>query len=179
MKKKKISKNWLAKQKKDPFFKLSKLQGFRSRSAFKLIEMNKKFKIFKKKLSVLDLGSSPGGWSQVARREIFEGKNLAVDIKSMDEIKNVDFIKGNFMENEISKNIRCLVCNNQSIVNSNSEFAIDIKKMIREKLADGKNKNQIFKFLKSKYGDYVLFDPPFQSNTFMLWILPFPVSHCH
>ena len=75
--------------------------------------------------------------------------------------------------NEISKNIRCLVCKNQSIVNSNSEFAIDIKKMIREKLADGKNKNQIFKFLKSKYGDYVLFDPPFQSNTFMLWILPF------
>ena len=75
--------------------------------------------------------------------------------------------------NEISKNIRCLVCQNQSIVNSNSEFAIDIKKMIREKLADGKNKNQIFKFLKSKYGDYVLFDPPFQSNTFILWILPF------
>ena len=75
--------------------------------------------------------------------------------------------------NEISKNIRCLVCKNQSIVNSNSEFAIDIKKMIREKLADGKNKNQIFKFLKSKYGDYVLFDPPFQSNTFILWILPF------
>ena len=75
--------------------------------------------------------------------------------------------------NEISKNIRCLVCQNQSIVNSNSEFAIDIKKMIREKLADGKNKHEIFKFLKSKYGDYVLFDPPFQSNTFMLWILPF------
>ena len=75
--------------------------------------------------------------------------------------------------NEISKNIRCLVCQNQSIVNSNSEFAIDIKNMIREKLADGKNKHEIFKFLKSKYGDYVLFDPPFQSNTFMLWILPF------
>ena len=105
MKKKKISKNWLIKQKKDPFFKLSKLQGFRSRSAFKLIEMNKKFKIFKKKLSVLDLGSSPGGWSQVARKEILEGRILAVDVKSMDEIKNVDFIKGNFMENEIYKNI--------------------------------------------------------------------------
>jgi len=67
--------------------------------------MNKKFKIFKKKLSVLDLGSSPGGWSQVARKEILEGRILAVDVKSMDEIKNVDFIKGNFMENEIYKNI--------------------------------------------------------------------------
>ncbi len=75
--------------------------------------------------------------------------------------------------NKISKNIRCLVCRNQSIVNSNSEFAIDIKKMIREKLEDGKNKNEIFKFLKSKYGDYVLFDPPFQYNTFLLWVLPF------
>ena len=75
--------------------------------------------------------------------------------------------------NKISKNIRCLVCRNQSIVNSNSEFAIDIKKMIKEKLEDGKNKNEIFKFLKSKYGDYVLFDPPFQYNTFLLWVLPF------
>ena len=105
MKKKKISKDWLVKQKKDPYFKLSKIQGFRSRSAYKLIEMNKKFKIFKKKLSVLDLGSSPGGWSQVARREILEGKILAVDVKSMDKIKNVDFIKGDFMENKIYKNI--------------------------------------------------------------------------
>ena len=118
MKKKKISKNWLAKQKKDPFFKLSKLQGFRSRSAFKLIEMNKKFKIFKKKLSVLDLGSSPGGWSQVARREISEGKILAVDIKFMDEIRNVDFIKGNFMENEISKNIKDYFNNKVDVVMS-------------------------------------------------------------
>ena len=118
MKKKKISKNWLAKQKKDPFFKLSKLQGFRSRSAFKLIEMNKKFKIFKKKLSVLDLGSSPGGWSQVARREISEGKILAVDVKSMDEIRNVDFIKGNFMENEISKNIKDYFNNKVDVVMS-------------------------------------------------------------
>ena len=75
--------------------------------------------------------------------------------------------------NEISKNIRCLVCRNQSIVNSNSEFAIDIKRMIKEKLIKGENKHEIFKFLKSKYGDYVLFDPPFQFNTLMLWLLPF------
>ena len=61
----------------------------------------------------------------------------------------------------------------QSIVNSNSEFAIDIKRMIKEKLIKGENKHEIFKFLKSKYGDYVLFDPPFQFNTLMLWLLPF------
>ena len=66
MKKNKISKNWLTKQKRDQFFQQSRIQGFRSRSAFKLIEMNKKFKFLKENSSLLDLGSSPGGWSQVA-----------------------------------------------------------------------------------------------------------------
>ena len=98
MKKNKISKNWLLKQNKDPFFKQSKIQGFRSRSAFKLIEMNKKFKFLKKNLSLLDLGSYPGGWSQVARKEINKGKILAVDIKPMEKINHIDFIKGDFCE---------------------------------------------------------------------------------
>ena len=98
MKKNKISKNWLIKQKRDPFFKKSKIQGFRSRSAYKLIEINNKFKILKKKSSLLDLGSYPGGWSQVARKEIHEGKILAVDIKSMEKINKVDFIQGDFQD---------------------------------------------------------------------------------
>ena len=98
MKKNKISKNWLIKQNKDPFFRQSKIQGYRSRSAFKLIEMNKKFKFIKKNSSLLDLGSSPGGWSQVARKEIIKGKILAVDIKPMEKIYNVDFIMGDFCE---------------------------------------------------------------------------------
>ena len=101
MKKNKISKNWIIKQHRDPFFKQSKIQGYRSRSAFKLIEMNKKFKFLKKNLSLLDLGSCPGGWSQVASREIIKGKILAVDIKHMEKIENVDFINGNFYENEV------------------------------------------------------------------------------
>ena len=105
MKKNKISKNWLIKQKKDPFFKQSKIQGFRSRSAFKLIEMDKKFKILKKNLSLLDLGSCPGGWSQVARKKIINGKILAVDIKPMEKIYNVDFIKGDFSEASTCKKI--------------------------------------------------------------------------
>ena len=73
----------------DQFFEQSKIQGFRSRSAFKLIEMNKKFNFIKKNSLLLDLGSSPGGWSQVARKEIIKGKILAVDIKSMEKISNV------------------------------------------------------------------------------------------
>ena len=105
MKKNKISKDWLLKQNKDPFFKQSKIQGFRSRSAFKLIEMNKKFKFLKKNLSLLDLGSYPGGWSQVARKEITKGKILAVDIKPMEKIYNVDFIKGDFCEDSICTKI--------------------------------------------------------------------------
>ena len=105
MKKNKISKSWLLKQNKDPFFKQSKIQGFRSRSAFKLIEMNKKFKFLKKNLSLLDLGSYPGGWSQVARKEITKGKILAVDIKPMEKIYNVDFIKGDFCEDSTCEKI--------------------------------------------------------------------------
>ena len=105
MKKNKKSKNWLIKKNKDPFFRQSKIQGFRSRSAFKLIEMNKKFKFLKKNLSLLDLGSSPGGWSQVARKEIYNGKLLAIDIKPMEKINNVNFIEGDFRKKEIHENI--------------------------------------------------------------------------
>ena len=73
MKKNKTSKNWIIKQHRDQFFKKSKIQGYRSRSAFKLIEMNKRFKFLKKNLSLLDLGSCPGGWSQVVNKEIIGG----------------------------------------------------------------------------------------------------------
>ena len=98
MKKNKISKNWLIKKKSDTFFVQSKVQGYRSRSAFKLIEMNEKFKFLRKNLSLLDLGSSPGGWSQVARKEIIKGKILAIDTKFMEKINKVDFIEGDFLE---------------------------------------------------------------------------------
>ena len=105
MKKNKISKNWIIKQHRDPFFRQSKIQGYRSRSAFKLIEMNKKFKFLRKNVSLLDLGSCPGGWSQVASKEVVRGKILAVDIRHMEKIKNVDFINGDFYKNEIRDEI--------------------------------------------------------------------------
>ena len=112
MKKNKISKNWLIKQKKDLYFRKSKIQGYRSRSAFKLIEMNKKFKFLRKNTSLLDLGSSPGGWSQVASREIRTGKILAVDIRPMEKINNVDFINGDFRKEEIHNKIKNYFNNN-------------------------------------------------------------------
>ncbi len=105
MKKNKISKNWLAKQKKDLYFKQSKILGYSSRAAFKLIEMDKKFKFLKKNTNLLDLGSSPGGWSQVARKKILNGKILAVDIQLMKKISGVDFIQGDFEDIEINNKI--------------------------------------------------------------------------
>ena len=105
MKKNKISKNWLHKQRRDPYIRESKIQGYRSRAVFKLIEMNKKFKFLKKNSSIIDLGSSPGSWSQFSRKEIIKGKILAVDLLSMKEIDNVNFIKGDFMDKDIYEKI--------------------------------------------------------------------------
>ena len=116
MKKNKISKNWLTKQKKDPFFRKSKTQGYRSRSAFKLIEMNQKFKFMKKNLSLLDLGSCPGGWSQVARKEIVNGKILAIDVKPMEKIGNVDFINGDFSDVNVCNKIMLYFNNKVDVV---------------------------------------------------------------
>ena len=105
MKKNRISKNWLIKKHKDQFFKQSKIQGYRSRSAFKLIEMNKKFKFLKKNIFLLDLGSSPGGWSQVVAKKIIKGKILAVDKRPMTDIKNVKFLKGDLYNSVIYERI--------------------------------------------------------------------------
>ena len=105
MKKNKISKHWITKQSKDLYFRESKIQGYRSRAAFKLIEMNKKFKFLKKNSLLIDLGSSPGSWSQYASKEIRNGKILAVDILTMKEIDKVNFMKGDFLDNNIYEKI--------------------------------------------------------------------------
>ena len=105
MKKNRISKNWLIKKHRDQFFKQSKIQGYRSRSAFKLIEMNQKFRFLNNKTYLLDLGSSPGGWAQVAAKKITKGQILAVDIKSMKSINNVNFLKGDLFDDKIYEKI--------------------------------------------------------------------------
>jgi len=105
LKKKKISKNWLSKQKKDKFFRQSKIEGYRSRSAFKLIEMNQKFNLLKKNQLIMDLGSSPGGWSQVISKKVENGKFFSIDIIPMEKINNVNFVKGDFTDKNILKEI--------------------------------------------------------------------------
>ena len=73
----------------------------------------------------------------------------------------------------ISKNIRCLVCQNQSIDESNSPLAKDLRTVIREKLLEGKNDDEIYSFLTDRYGDFILLKPPFKLSTIALWFLPF------
>ena len=102
---KKKSKNWIKKQNQDQFFKQAKILGYRSRSAFKLMELNKKFNFLKKNSRLLDLGSSPGGWSQVASKEISRGKIISIDLKDMEEIKNVKFYKGDFLNIDLQNKV--------------------------------------------------------------------------
>ena len=96
-KKRKKSNTWKIKQHRDQFFKKSKTLGYRSRSAFKLIELNKKYRFIKKNNKLLDIGAYPGGWSQVSSKIISSGKILSIDMKKMDELKNVSFLQCDFL----------------------------------------------------------------------------------
>ena len=89
----------------DHFFKKAKSQGYRSRSAFKLIELDKKFKFLKDRINLLDLGSSPGGWCQVVKQKVKNGKIIGLDKNAVDEIKGVNIIKGDFLDEKISSSI--------------------------------------------------------------------------
>ena len=96
----KKSNSWKIKQHRDPYFKKSKTLGYRSRASFKLIELNKKYRFIKKNSNLLDLGSCPGGWSQVASKIITNGKILSIDIKDMEPINNVKFVKADILQND-------------------------------------------------------------------------------
>ena len=105
-KRSKKSNSWKIKQHRDVFFKKSKTLGFRSRASFKLIELNSKFRFIKKNSNLLDLGSSPGGWSQVASKIITNGKILSVDIRSIEPIKNVKFIQSDIFDSNTKDRIK-------------------------------------------------------------------------
>ena len=98
MKKNRISKNWINKQKRDIYVRQSQVDGYRARSAYKLIEIDEKFKILKNGISVIDLGASPGSWSQYIARTVKSGRIVSIDIKAMEEIENIIQIKGDFTE---------------------------------------------------------------------------------
>ena len=76
------------------------------------------------------------------------------------------------LKNKISKNIRCLICQGQSIYDSQSDFAISMQLVIEKKLNQGFSENEIYEFLKNKYGQWIIYDPEFNKKTFILWLLP-------
>ena len=78
----------------------------------------------------------------------------------------------NDKRNKITKNLRCLICQGQSVYDSDSEFANSLKMLVEIKLNEGLNEKQIYDFLKNKYGDWILYNPGFSKNTYFLWLLP-------
>ena len=118
MKKNKISKNWVNKQRRDTYVRQSKVDGYRARSAYKLIEIDEKFKIFKGGLSVIDIGAAPGSWSQYALKVIKSGKLISIDIKKMAQIGNSIQIQGDFTENVIQEEIIKKLRNKADVVMS-------------------------------------------------------------
>tara|TARA_B100001029_G_C15012061_1_gene424858 strand:- start:464 stop:1075 length:612 start_codon:yes stop_codon:yes gene_type:complete len=106
LKKNKISKNWINKQKRDIYVRQSKVDGYRARSAYKLIEINEKFKIFKGGMCVIDIGAAPGSWSQYVSKVVKSGIIISVDLKKIEQIKNNIQIKGDFTDPKIQNMIK-------------------------------------------------------------------------
>jgi len=106
LKKNKISKNWINKQRRDIYVRKSKIEGYRSRAVYKLEEINNKFKFLKNGLSVVDLGAAPGSWSQFMSKNYKNMKILAIDLKKIDKIDNIFQLKGDFTEKDNQKKIK-------------------------------------------------------------------------
>ena len=106
MKKNKISKNWVNKQRRDTYVRQSKVDGYRARSAYKLKEIDEKFKIFKGGMSVVDIGAAPGSWSQYVAKVVKSGKIISVDLKEMENIENTLQIKGDFTSIDTQNQIK-------------------------------------------------------------------------
>ena len=106
MKKNKVSKNWINKQRRDVYVRQSKVDGYRARSAYKLKEIDEKFKIFKGGISVIDIGAAPGSWSQYVAKVVKSGRLVSIDLKEMEPIGNTVQIQGDFTEENIQDKIK-------------------------------------------------------------------------
>tara|TARA_Y200000002_G_scaffold177353_1_gene146154 strand:- start:85 stop:696 length:612 start_codon:yes stop_codon:yes gene_type:complete len=101
LKKNKISKNWLNKQRRDIYVRKSKLEGYRSRAVYKLKEIDKKFSIIKNGINIVDLGSAPGSWSQYLSEKSKNSKIMSIDLKEVDKIDNTNHLIGDFLDERI------------------------------------------------------------------------------
>jgi len=111
LKKNKFSKNWVIKQRRDTYVKQSKIDGYRARSAYKLKEIDEKFKIFKGGMTVIDIGAAPGSWSQYVSKVVKSGKLISIDLKEIDLIEKTIQIKGDFTDTEVKNEIKSHIKN--------------------------------------------------------------------
>jgi 23S rRNA (uridine2552-2'-O)-methyltransferase len=116
LKKNKISKNWINKQKKDIYIRKSKTEGYRSRAVYKLIEIDEKFKILNNGISVIDLGAAPGSWSQYISKKITNSKIVSIDLRQIEKIDNTFHIEGDFTNEKYQSQIRNLFKSNVDVV---------------------------------------------------------------
>ncbi len=100
MKKNKISKSWVIRQRRDKYVRQSKLEGYRSRAVYKLKELDEKFRIIKNNLSILDIGSAPGSWTQYLSEKSRGSKIMSIDLKEVEKIKDVYHVVGDFLDNK-------------------------------------------------------------------------------
>ena len=186
MKKNKISKNWINKQKRDIYVRQSKLEGYRSRAVYKLQEIQTKFKVINNGMSIVDLGAAPGSWSEFISRKFKNIKLVAIDLKELDKIENVTHIKGDFTD-EISqkkieknfdekidlvvsdmavnttgnKNVDSLVTGELSIEAMNFSLKI-LKKngVFVSKIFMGSSFNEIVDSAKKNFKEFHVYKPP-------------------
>ena len=186
MKKNKISKNWINKQKRDIYVRQSKLEGYRSRAVYKLQEIQTKFKVINNGMSIVDLGAAPGSWSEFISRKFKNIKLVAIDLKELDNIENVTHIKGDFTD-EITqkkieknfdekidlvvsdmavnttgnKNVDSLVTGELSIEAMNFSLKILKKKGIFvSKIFMGSSFNEIVDSAKKNFKEFHVYKPP-------------------
>ena len=186
MKKNKISKNWINKQKRDIYVRQSKLEGYRSRAVYKLQEIQTKFKVINNGMSIVDLGAAPGSWSEFISRKFKNIKLVAIDLKELDKIENVTHIKGDFtdeitqkkIENNFdekidlvvsdmavnttgNKNVDSLVTGELSIEAMNFSLKILKKKGIFvSKIFMGSSFNEIVDSAKKNFKEFHVYKPP-------------------
>ncbi len=185
MKKNKISKNWIIRQKRDIFVRQSKIEGYRSRAIYKLKEIDEKFKIFKNTTSIIDLGAAPGSWSQYIIRQYKKSLVLAIDLLDFEHIDKVNKIVGDFTKSENKEKIKNFFDNKVDVVISDMavnttgnknldaivtgelcieamEFAIEMlnkKGKFVSKIFMGSSFNEIVADAKKKFKEVNIFKP--------------------
>ena len=186
MKKNKISKSWVIRQRRDKYVRQSKLEGYRSRAVYKLKELDEKFKIVKNNLSILDIGSAPGSWTQYLSEKSKGSKIMSIDLKEVEKIKDVCHVVGDFLDNENQKIITDyfpkkidLVVSDMAVNTTGNKnldsiqtgelsltamhFAVDMlrpKGIFLSKIFMGSTFNEIVENAKKNFKESKIFKPP-------------------